>query len=96
MKKSNDQKLGDAIREMIEAYRLESRLDEVSLLNSWEKVTGKLIAKYTRNIYIKNRKLYVRIESPSLKNELSYARSRIVDGLNKEVGKKVIDDLILL
>ena len=96
MKKSNEQKLGDAIREMIEAYRLESRLDEVSLLNSWEKVTGKLIAKYTRNIYIKNRKLYVRIESPSLKNELSYARSRIVDGLNKEVGKKVIDDLILL
>lgn len=96
MKKSNEQKLGDAIREMVEAYKLESRLDEVSLVNSWEKVTGKLIGKYTRSIYIKNRKLYVRIDSPSLKNEISYAKSRIVDGLNKEVGKQVVDELVLL
>lgn len=96
MKEKNDRTLGDAIREMIDTYRMEDKLDEVKILDSWEKVVGKIIVKYTRNIYIKNRKLYVTLNSPSLKNEVSYSRSQIVERLNEEAGRQVIDELVLL
>ena len=96
MKKSNEQTLGEAIRELINAYRMKGKLDEVKLIGSWEKVTGKLIMKYTRDIYIKNRKLYIRIDSPALKNELMYSRSQMVDSLNREAGSTVIDEIVFL
>lgn len=96
MKKSNEQTLGEAIRELINTYRIKGKLDEVKLIGSWEKVTGKLIMKYTRDIYIKNRKLYIRIDSPALKNELMYSRSHMVDSLNREAGSTVIDEIVFL
>ena len=95
MKTSNDKSLGEAIREMIETYRLEGRLNEVRVVHSWEKVVGKMISKHTKDLHITNRKLFVKIDSPALKNELSYMSSVIIERLNKEAGSKVIDELIL-
>jgi predicted nucleic acid-binding Zn ribbon protein len=96
MKKSNDQTLGQAIRELIEAYNLEGKLDEVKLIASWEKVTGKVIVKHTKDIFIKNRKLYIRLDSPALKHELLYARGRVLEALNNEAGKQVIDEVVFI
>jgi predicted nucleic acid-binding Zn ribbon protein len=89
-------KLGDAIREMIEAYGLKSKLSEATLVESWGKVVGQMIAKHTKDLYIKNKKLFVRIDSPALKNELTYSRTAILDSLNKEAGGKVIKEIVFL
>ncbi len=59
MKIHGDRKLGDVIREMIENYRMEGKLNEVKLLHSWEKVVGDMIARHTRDLKIINRKLFV-------------------------------------
>ena len=96
MKKSNDQRLGDAIRELIETYQIKGKLDEVKLISSWEKVTGKVIVKHTKDIFIKNRKLYIKLDSPALKNELMYARSTLLESLNNEAGSVVIDEIVIL
>ncbi len=92
----NNSKLGDVIRELIEAYGLKPKLSEAAVVESWEEVVGKMIAKHTRDVYIKNKKLFVRIDSPALKNELSYSRSTLMENLNKAAGGKVIEDIVFL
>ena len=92
----NSHKLGDAIREMIQAYGLKSKLSEATLVESWEKVVGKMIAKHTKNLYIKNKKLYIRIDSPALKNELTYSRSTLMETLNEAAGADVIEEIVFL
>jgi predicted nucleic acid-binding Zn ribbon protein len=94
MKTGNDKSLGEVIREMIETYRMEGKLNELKVIHSWEKVVGVMIAKYTRDIQIRNGKLFVKIDSPALKNELSYSSSVIIERLNKEAGCKVIEEII--
>jgi len=96
MKIPSDRPIGDVIREMIETYRLEGKLNEVKVLHSWEKVVGKMITRHTKDLYIKNGRLFVRIDSPALKNELSYSRTLIAEKLNEEAGGRVIDEVILL
>jgi len=54
-----------------------------------------MVAKNTRNLYIRNRILYVRVNSSALRNELHYARSRILKALNKEAGANVIDEIVI-
>jgi predicted nucleic acid-binding Zn ribbon protein len=96
MKYSSDKPIGEVIREMIEAYRLEGKLNEVKVLHSWEKVVGEMIARHTRDLYIKNGKLFVKVDSPALKNELTYSRTEIADKLNHEAGGKVIEEVIFI
>ena len=94
MRRSNDQKLGEVIRELLKLYQLEDKLDEVKLMHSWEEVVGEMIARHTKDLYIKRDTLYVILDSPALKNELSYSRSQIKDSLNEVVGREVIAEVV--
>jgi predicted nucleic acid-binding Zn ribbon protein len=93
MNSSNQYSLKQAILELLDAYRLNDKLNETKLIHSWEKVTGKMIANHTQRLYIKNKILHVKLDSPALRNELLYSRHKIIDLLNTEAGKKVIDDI---
>ncbi len=94
MKKSNDQTLKEVINELLKAYKLGDKLKEMRLIDSWEKVVGKLINKHTKNLYIKKKVLFVKLDSAALRNELSYARQKIIKALNKEAKGDVIDDIV--
>ncbi len=94
MKKDNEISLGDAIKEVLKRLRMDEKLEEVNLMASWEKVVGPMINRHTDNLVVRNRILYVNLDSAPLRSELMLARSKIVEALNKEAGKKVIDDIV--
>jgi predicted nucleic acid-binding Zn ribbon protein len=96
MKINSDRPIREVLKELIETYHLEWKLNEVKAIHSWEKVVGEMIARHTKDLYIKNGKLFVKIDSPALKNELSYSSSTIIDKLNTEAGCKVVEEVIFL
>ncbi len=94
MKRKNEYSLKEVIEQLIKTYRMESKLDETQLISSWEKVTGGIFAKHTEHLSIKNKILFVKMDSAVLRSELAMARSKLVDMLNKEIGKKIIEDIV--
>jgi predicted nucleic acid-binding Zn ribbon protein len=94
MPRSNDQSLGDAIRQFLHSYHLEDKLNETKVIQSWGKVVGPMVAKYTKGLSIRNRILFVKVESAALRQELNYQRSRLVRELNEETKSNVIDDIV--
>jgi predicted nucleic acid-binding Zn ribbon protein len=94
MKTSSDRPIGEVLRELIETYRLEGKLNEIKVVHSWEKVVGGMIARCTKDIYIKKGKLFVKVDSPALKNELTYNASVIIERLNAEAGSKVVEEIV--
>lgn len=94
IKRKNEYSLKEVLDELIKSYRLEGKLLETKVINSWEKVVGGIFAKHTTHLSIKNKILYVKVDSSVLRSELSMARTKLVDSLNKEVGQKVIEDII--
>lgn len=95
MSKHNEHSLKNAIQLLLKTYKLDDRLAERRLIGSWESVMGSMIAKHTTDIYIKHQQLFVTLDSAALRNELSLAKSKIVKLLNDEVGKSVINEVIL-
>ena len=95
MKKSNAQPLKEVIQEYIAALKMNQKLKEVSLLSSWEQFVGKTINRATRDIYIKDKKLYVVLNSSIIRNELHNIKEPLLNKLNESAGHKVIDDIIL-
>ena len=94
-RKSEPSPIGDAIKEMLKAFRIEDKFDETNLINQWEKVMGTPIAKRTSKVYIHNKKLYVYLNSAPLKHELSMSRDRILVLLTKEFGKPIVNEVII-
>lgn len=91
----HDHSLKEVIEELLKVYRLDTKLEEVSLINSWEKVVGKMISNHTLDLKVVNRVLFVKVDTAALRHELHMERSKIASKLNKKVGKKVIDEIVL-
>ncbi|MDR3339697.1 MAG: DUF721 domain-containing protein [Candidatus Symbiothrix sp.] len=97
MKRINTQQIGKALDEFFEQNpALADKLAETRLLNSWRIVLGQSVARYTDNIYIKNKTLFVKLSSSVLKNELMLCREQLIKNLNREAGREVIDGIILI
>ncbi len=95
MRRSNDYSLREAIHEFLNTYRLDEKIEERKVIGSWGAVMGKMVSNHTTDIYIRNKKLYVKVDSAALRSELSYAREKIRDVLNKEAKAEVITDVVI-
>jgi len=87
--------LGEVIREFLEAYGLDDKWREKKALHAWKILFGGLVAHHTTDLYIRNRVLYIKLDSPSLRHELNYAREKIVKAVNEEAGIPIIDDVVV-
>ncbi len=87
--------LKDVIEQMLETYKLSGRMHEMRAIQAWEKVVGEVVARHTERLYIRNRTLFVRVNSSVVRNELLYARKKILVSLNKAAGLAVIDEIVL-
>jgi hypothetical protein len=96
LKGSNEQSLKEVIDELIKTYKLEDGIAASRVINSWEKVVGSMIFKHTEKIFIRKNNLYLKLDSPALKQELSFAKSRIIKKLNKTTDQNLIEDIIFL
>lgn len=88
--------LKDGLEALVRAYQLGGKLSEVSLVASWERVMGKAVALKTKEVYISKGKLFVRLTSAPLKHELIMAKTKVLDLLNTEAGKQVVNEVVFL
>lgn len=94
-RKAEPEKLGDAIHEMLKSFHIEDKFNETNLINSWEKIMGTPIAKRTTKVYIKDKKLFVHLNSAPLKQELNMSRERILVLIAKELGSSIVNEVII-
>lgn len=96
MKKGNEYTLKEAIGEMLRTFQLDTRVNETSVINAWEKVMGPVIAKYTAQVRMQQGVLYVKVESAALKQELTYRKTEIAEKLNAECGSEIVREVVII
>jgi predicted nucleic acid-binding Zn ribbon protein len=75
--------------------KLNSGLNNIKVQNLWREVMGNNVNSYTNEIILKKNTLYVNLSSSVLRQELSFGKQKIIDLLNKELGKTVIKKIVL-
>ncbi|NOY50195.1 MAG: DUF721 domain-containing protein [Chlorobi bacterium] len=94
VQRENTYDLKDLLQKLIKAYRWGGKMDEMKVRDSWGIVVGQMIERHTESVVLRNKILYVKLDSPALRNELMMARSKIAKSINKEVGKNALDDIV--
>lgn len=95
MSTHNQHTIKELISDLLKAYKLDDKLAERRLINSWEEVMGKMIANHTKDLYIKHKQLFITLDSSALRNELFLAKTKIITMLNNAAGQEVINEIIL-
>ena len=88
--------LKEAIDQMLEKYRLRNRFDQSYVVAHWDKIMGSAIATRTKTVYIKDRTLFLQIESAPLRNELFRAKSKIIELINREMNNNLVDEVVFI
>lgn len=92
----NTQHIGQAIQELLKSYHIKSKFDEASLVTSWERIVGKPVAKRTRKVFVRNKVLFVELDSPAMKHDLNLHKSQIIELLQKEFGPEVVKEVVIM
>lgn len=95
MRKSNTQKLSEALKDFIRDSNLEGKLDEIHLIKSWEDIVGKTMARYTKDIYIKDSILFVIMSSSVARHQLLMLKEGLKKALNEKAGKEMIQKIVI-
>jgi predicted nucleic acid-binding Zn ribbon protein len=85
-----------AFKELLKAYRLEDKYQEKLLIASWSQLVGQTIAARTESVYIKDKKLFVKVTSGPIKKELQMNRSKVMTLIDEKIGKGVVNELIVV
>lgn len=92
-RKDNQLSLGEAIKHMISDLGMEEKILVMMAEEIFAEMMGNYIMKYVENINVQKQILFVKINSPELKNELLYGKSKIIAHINEEIGKEYIVDV---
>jgi predicted nucleic acid-binding Zn ribbon protein len=85
--------IGDLLQEMLRKEGLETPLLQRRIVDAWDQVTGHMISGYTREKFIRNQVLHVKIDNPALRQDLSMMHTQLTRRLNETVGSSVITDV---
>jgi hypothetical protein len=92
---NKNQKIQDVLSSFVKDNKLEKGLDNVRVGAAWRELLGKGVQNYTTNVRLQNKTLYVNLISSVLREELSYGKDKIIKLINDELGKEVVDKIIL-
>jgi predicted nucleic acid-binding Zn ribbon protein len=94
--RSNDKSLKEAIEQMLQVYKIKRRFDETGVIASWPDLVGKSVANRTKELFIHDKKLFLRIESSVIKNQLVLMRQQIINKINEDAKTILIEDIVYL
>jgi predicted nucleic acid-binding Zn ribbon protein len=96
MRRTNDKSLKEAIEQMLNVYKIKRRYDETGIVAAWPNLVGKSVANRTKELFIRDKKLFLRIESSVIKNELLLMRSQIITKINEDAKMLLVEEIVFL
>ena len=83
-----------AIDEFLNQQNMTDQIYSVRLNDIWERLMGKTISMHTLEIRLRKGKVFIRLDSSVLREELTYAKQKIIQLLNRELQTNIVEDII--
>ena len=95
MRKNETRPIGEIIKDCLDDLKISRTLKEKRIVSQWGNMLGKAVASRTKQVYIKDRTLYVYLTSSVVRSELLMMRQTILDKMNEMAGEIIIDSVVI-
>ena len=94
-KNAKDEHLSFVIQQMLRQYGLNAGLDKVDIKILYKKIVGDFIFGHTKTIKLHKKTLYLHIDTPAIRQEIMMARSTLVNNINHEANRKIVEEIVI-
>ncbi len=89
----NETTLHEVIDKLLRAYRLDAKMKEMDIIQAWPEMMGVAVANRTSKISIKNKIMYLTMDSSVMRDELLHGKQIIIHRVNEKAGFEMITDI---
>lgn len=90
LSEASEQPIINVMERFLSSLGIPTDFNQEEIIKVWEKITGDLIKKLTKKIYVYDKVLFVYVNAPALRSELMMMRGNICEEINNHFGKKVL------
>ncbi|MBZ0207821.1 MAG: DUF721 domain-containing protein [Flavobacteriales bacterium] len=95
MKRKNEVTLQEAMDRLVDTYGLREKLDEQAVASLWDELAGGMVARHTVAVKLRRGKLYIKVDSAPLRQELTFMRDGLINTINEKMGRRVVEQIQL-
>ena len=90
MKGGGEKRISEIFGDVFKTTKLAPEYYHQVVREIWTKQMGPTITGYTKALNLRQRTLYIQIESAPLKQELSMSKGKILEMINRELGEEYL------
>ena len=90
---SNNTPLSELVDKLMRAYRLDGKMKELDIIAAWPEMMGPAVNNRTKKITIRNKTLFLVLDSAVMREELQHGKKIIIDRVNEKAGSIIITDV---
>ena len=95
MKRHNDLPISEVLKQLSQQSKFKPNLIQQKLEAEWENWLGKTVAKHTNKISVRGPKLYINMDSGTMKHELNLGRERLLTLIHHKLGENYFEEIII-
>ncbi len=88
------ERIDKVIKRVLKGCGIEENILGERCLKLWPDIMGKRVADKNKPLYVKDRILFIKSESPVWAKELSFSKNDIIKKINSKLEKRFIKDII--
>ena len=85
VRETKEKNIKDVLKDFFSYHHIDANLEEDGIIAAWREITGELIYKLTSKIVVENNCLYVKVNSPDLKQELMLVRTSVLEKIKTKL-----------
>jgi len=94
IRRTKTQNIKEVVDEFLKEYQLDKPLKNRQIERTWHEITGPMISKATQSVFVKDKKLFIKVRSSVIRSELSMIKEGLIERINRDLGEKLIEEII--
>lgn len=88
--------LKEAIDQLLKSYRIDAKFSHERIKLHWEEIMGKPVSSRTEQLFVKDSKLFVRVNSAPLRQDLNMQQELVLKRIHEFAGTKAIKAVLFI
>jgi len=93
MRRSSIQTIGEVMNDYLKSVDLNKRMKEARIINQWEGIIGRTVARSTKRLFINNKILHIYFNSSVVRAEVFMIREGLISKINDMAGEIIIEKI---
>lgn len=93
LSEASEQPIINVMERFLSSLGVPTDFNEKEIIKVWQELTGDLINKLTKRIYVYDKVLFVHVNAPALRSELMMIRTSLCEKINSHFGKTVLKSI---